>query len=118
MSKEVKVTLPLPPKQLSPNARVHWAVKAKAVKQYREDARWAVINHCHYHWPAAEVQATFYHSRNARRDKDNLLSSLKAAFDGLVDGGLLSDDSGLTHLPVRTDIDKKNPRVELTIRQL
>jgi len=32
------VTLRLPPKELSPNARVHWKKKATATRQYREAA--------------------------------------------------------------------------------
>jgi Holliday junction resolvase RusA-like endonuclease len=44
-----------------------------------------------------------------------MLSSLKAAFDGLADAGLIADDSGLTHLPVIVKVDKLNPRVELHI---
>ena len=31
----ITITLPLPPKELSPNARPHWAVKARAIKSYR-----------------------------------------------------------------------------------
>jgi len=31
-----ELTLPLPPKECSPNARTHWARKAKAVRVYRQ----------------------------------------------------------------------------------
>lgn len=94
--------------------------KAKAVKQYRTEAAETVMYVARVgfpRWKEAEVQCTFHHARNARRDRDNLLSSMKAAFDGLVDGGLLDDDSGITHLPVQTKIDKAAPRVEITVRR-
>ena len=60
-------------------------------------------------------QATFYFRDLRRRDRDNLLASLKAAFDGLADAHILEDDSGLVHLPVRIEKDRENPRVELEI---
>lgn len=113
------VTLPLPPKQLSPNARCHWAVKAKAVSKYREDACSAASADGvrGSRLATATVECRFYFKTSRRRDGDNLLSSMKSAFDGLVDAGVFSDDSGLTHLPVVQEIDKDNPRVEIHIRK-
>lgn len=34
------ITLPWPPKELSPNARMHWARLAKAKKAYRAACAW------------------------------------------------------------------------------
>ena len=31
------VKFPFPPKELSPNSRLHWAKRAKAVKSYRQE---------------------------------------------------------------------------------
>lgn len=113
----VTIHLPLPPAALKPNARVHWRTKAKATKAYRETARWAAHAPHPLAWKAAEIQAHFHFKQDRRRDRDNLLASLKAAFDGLVDAGLLADDSGVTHLP--TTYEKAEPvGVFLTIRRL
>lgn len=66
-------------------------------------------------WKTANVQITVTPPDRRRRDKDNLLASLKAAFDGAQDAGLIADDSGLTYLPiVITEPDKANARVTLT----
>lgn len=117
------VVLPLPPKELSPNARVHWAKKARAVREYRalaiNAAFCAGIAAAIYTpgWERAEVQATFYFRQRRTRDADNLLASLKPALDSLADVGIVGNDSGLTHLPVRLEIDRERPRVELTIRR-
>jgi len=118
---ELTITLFLPPKELHPNSRCHWRTKAKHTASYRTTAMlqaWADM-HCARHkapkWETATVQATFYFKDNRRRDRDGMLSSLKAAFDGLADAGLIADDSGLTHLPVLVRSDKTNPRVELRI---
>ena len=48
-------------------------------------------------------------------DRDNILSSLKAAFDGLTDAGVWSDDRDAVFLPVSRLKDAANPRVELKI---
>jgi hypothetical protein len=71
-------------------------------------------------WELAEVSATFYHATERRRDQDNAMGSLKAAYDGIVDAQLVVDDD-YAHLrrgspEFRTD--KEFPRVELTITRL
>lgn len=81
------ITLPWPDKRLSQNARVHWAVRAKATKAARTAAGWAT--------KAAKVKIDgegaiylhvyFYPPDNRRRDGTNMLGSLKAALDGIAD---------------------------------
>jgi len=63
----------------------------------------------------ARVTARFFFKTRRRRDRDNLLASLKPAFDGLADAGLVVDDSGLIHMPVEQHIDRTDPRVELVV---
>ena len=66
-------------------------------------------------WKAANVQIEVTPPDRRRRDKDNLLASLKAAFDGAQDAGLIADDSGLTYLPITIqEPDKHNAGVKLT----
>jgi crossover junction endodeoxyribonuclease RusA len=115
----VTIVLPLPPKELSPNARVCRQAKARVIKKYRMIAGEAVFAELvtNRRGPLAKAceKTTFFFARNGRRDKDNLAASLKAAFDGFVDGGLLVDDSGLVHMPVEVAIDTERPRVEITV---
>lgn len=114
----IVITLSLPPRELSPNWRGHWARKAKAVKAYRAQA-WATAMAAGKYqkpmWATATAQATFYHSSNRRRDTDNLLASLKAAFDGIAEAGIVANDSGITHLPVVRLVDTETPRVQIEI---
>lgn len=118
----ILVTLPLPPKELSPNARVHWARKARAAKEYRlmaEIYTRGVIGHKDPpRWERATVQATFYLRRRRNLDGDNALAWMKAGIDGLADAGVVANDSGFTHLPVRVEIDRDRPRVELLVSPL
>lgn len=116
VERAVFVVLPLPPKQLSPNARICWQAKARAVKRYRALAH-ANCYQSARRWKTAEAEAVFYFRDRRRRDRDNLLASLKAAFDGIAAAGVVADDAGITHLPVRVEVDRDNPRVEITIKE-
>lgn len=96
---EVVLDLPMPPRELSPNYRGHWA----EISGYRHDYR----DHCcvlakSVMWrigdgefplaPPVVAEVTFIFPNRRRRDQDNALAGLKACWDGLVDAGLLSDD--------------------------
>lgn len=116
MIAEVVVILGLPDRRLSPNARVCWQAKSRAVKAYRSEA-FFIGQRFPTRWKAAEAEATFFFRDKRRRDRDNLLASLKAAFDGIAAAGVVEDDADLTHLPVRVEVDKANPRVEIKIRR-
>jgi crossover junction endodeoxyribonuclease RusA len=86
----VIVILPWPPKELSPNARVHFRKKAEAAKKYRNLAQWSA-------WEAARVDGysvsiTFNPPDNRRRDLDNMLASIKSGLDG-ISSAIGIDDS-------------------------
>lgn len=84
----MQITFDWPVGKLSPNARVHWSKKAKAVKSYRTSCAWAAR--------AAGVKSivadgevamtiTFYPPDNRRRDRDNMIAAFKSGLDGLSD---------------------------------
>lgn len=86
----IVITLPWPDNKLSPNARVHHFVLARAKAKaksaanilaflaYREIGRPKIIG-------AVDVSITFHPPDNRRRDIDNMLASNKAALDGIAD---------------------------------
>ena len=123
-SAPVRLVLPLPPKELSPNARVHWRVKAASTKQTRLLAHsiaagtLIAARRKAPGWKRAEVQITYSAKRRRWPDPDNLLASMKASIDGMTDAGLFADDRGLVHLPPVLALDRKSPRVEITITPL
>lgn len=105
---QIEIILPPPPKALRPNARPNRFRKAEATKQYRGCAHIAAkaqMNELRWpkppHWERATIEAIFIVRTNRHRDRDNLLASLKAAFDGLADSRLIANDRGLTFLPVK-----------------
>lgn len=127
MSEPITIVLPLPSRDVSPNSRGHWAKKARAVKQQRRDAFIAATLALYPaderqrrkpRWKSASAKAVFYFRDARRRDRDNMAASLKGIYDGIVDAGILADDSGLTHEPIVFEVDKENPRVVISIRPL
>lgn len=92
------ITLPWPPKQLSPNARIHWATRARHAKGYKT-ACYAITKSAGlpppYHTGKIALRLDFYAPTRRRRDLDNLLASMKAGIDGVA-WALGVDDSRFT----------------------
>lgn len=116
------ITLPMPDRSLSPNSRSHWGTKARHTKAYRAaammKAKAALKRSKPPGWLKAECQVSAFYAVIRRRDADNLLASLKSAFDGIADTGVICNDSGLIHLPAIIGRDTRNPRIEITISGL
>ena len=120
------VVLPLPVKSLQPNCTIGSVggrfMKATAIKRYRRLACEAVQAEGveSFPWGKVLVTAAFFHKTDRTRDQDNAMGSLKAAYDGLVDAGVVEDDDFI-HMErgVPTfGYDKISPRVVLTIKRL
>ena len=93
------VTLPWPPKQLSPNARIHWATRARHAKAYKS-ACYAITKSAGLLPPHQDakiaIRLDFFPPNRVRRDLDNLLASMKAGIDGVA-WALGVDDSRFTY---------------------
>lgn len=91
----IRFTLPWPHKDLSPNGRKHWAVKAKMTKAARADAYYTAHLRA-WRFPSVrgryKVHMAFAPPDKRRRDIDNLIASAKAHRDGIADA-LGIDDS-------------------------
>jgi len=94
MTEPCAIILPWPPRELSPNARAHWAQKARAAKTYRRTCYW-LTRHSEPDKPAQDgpipVRITFHPRDKKARDEDNMLASLKAGLDGVADALGVSD---------------------------
>jgi crossover junction endodeoxyribonuclease RusA len=112
MTKTIEIRLPLPPPCLSPNARAHYRPKAAATRSMRGLACRATraameAGEVRGGWTGATVRIVYRLPTRRRRDRDNLLCSLKAAFDGVADAGLVVDDSAMTYLPVGVEVCRR-----------
>lgn len=87
----IPLTFTKPP--LNMNQRMHWAQKAKITKAIRHEAmircratRIRKANHI-------TVQLHYQPRDNRRRDPSNLMPTQKALVDGIVDAGIVPDDT-------------------------
>ena len=83
-------------KLLSANDKMHWAARARLTKQLRQ---WGYLlgregqGVARLHLTRARVEFEFAYPDRRRRDRHNLAPTVKALMDGLIDAGLLPDDS-------------------------
>lgn len=89
------VVLPWPPLPLSPNHKVHWAIRRRAVADYKKQAWALALEATHGRVKRlkgrVDVEMHFYPPTAARRDEDNLIASMKAGIDGLA-AAIATDD--------------------------
>jgi crossover junction endodeoxyribonuclease RusA len=81
-----EITFGWPPKELSPNARVHWARRARAAKAYKE-ACWARTLQSGVKIGfdgLVHLWITFYPPDRRHRDDDNMIASFKNGRDGMA----------------------------------
>jgi len=102
------IVLPWPPKELSPNARVHWAKKSKAAKQYRAEC-FLLTKKAGIAAPLADeilFALEFVPPDRRKRDDDNLLASCKALRDGVADALGIDDNRFITQLRISRETVK------------
>ncbi len=102
------IVLAWPHRDLHPNSRMHWGRKAKAVKAARYQAGLAAMV---AGWQAVALPPgrlhlwlDFYPPDRRRRDDDGLLSSMKAARDGIADTLGIDDARFVSHPYLRDEI--------------
>lgn len=93
MTTTFTLALPWSKPELSPNKRLHWAVRSRITRQRRADA--STLARAAKLPTAAHVTVTMHYqpARNWRIDAINISLDTKAAIDGLVDAGLIPDDT-------------------------
>ena len=103
IARGITISLPFPPRELSPNSRAPWRAKAQETAAYRRQAGWlarmamvAKEPGTFPLTPPVTATVTFTLKNRRRRDLDNLLASIKAVWDGIVDAGLLKDDDAFS----------------------
>jgi crossover junction endodeoxyribonuclease RusA len=104
---------------LSLNDRMHWRKRAKITAEIRGlVCAWAstAVPAC----SATEVELHYVPRDARRRDADNLVPILKACCDGLVDAGVVPDDTPELMRKVMPIIDAPNrvdPHLWLLVRE-
>lgn len=116
MTETLEISLPWPSKTLSPNARVHWRRLADIKAIAKRDARYATLAVRKNKIDAASIKAsvTFSPPDRRARDTDNMIASMKAAFDGIADAIGIDDSKWTLHIqPVAEPVKGGRVIVEL-----
>lgn len=95
------IELPWPPRELSPNARVHWARRSKAAKAYKQ-ACYLLTKQAGIQAPEGRVLLAleFAPPDRRRRDDDNILAAFKSGRDGIADALGIDDSRFVTQFSV------------------
>lgn len=113
-----EISLPWPPKGLSPNDRRHRMAVAGKRRQYRADCAWSTIaaGVRRIEASALRVRITFCPPDARARDLDNMLASIKSGLDGVADV-IGIDDSRWTLVLARGEPERPG-RVDLVLEPL
>lgn len=113
-----ELVLPWPSRDLHPNSRNHWSLRAKAAKAARYQAGLLALQ---AGWQGRvlpegrlHVWIDAYPPDRRRRDADGLLSSCKAALDGIADVIGVDDRRFVPH-PYVKDEPRKGGEVRIRI---
>ena len=111
------INLDWPPKETHPNARPHWAVKAKAAKNYRAQSYLATKSQMDQPYKddgPIDLHVVFYPQTKRKRDLDNLIAAIKPGIDGLADA-LKINDNRFQYLVAKLGDPEKPARVEIRL---
>jgi crossover junction endodeoxyribonuclease RusA len=113
----IQFDLPWPSNQLSPNARVHWAKRAGAVRLARSEAERIAKGHCRPLEGRILFVLEFFPPDRRRYDDDGLLARMKSARDGIADALGVDDRRFVTQFSVSETI-VKGGKVSVTISEV
>ena len=119
MTVEMSVTFPWTRPPLSMNQRLHRMQEAKLTAMVRADAAKAFASFGPF--ARVEVVMTWTVNDRRRRDDENPTPTLKALCDGLVDAGVVPDDTNdfmVKHMPVIRYEKGCTPDIRLEVREL
>lgn len=85
------IELPFPPAKLSPNARVHWGVRARAFKAYKFQCFAIMAQFRDMLRGRNKYSVTFHPPAAHRYDLDGLITRFKAAQDALAEVSGVND---------------------------
>ncbi len=102
MTSLVEISLPWAPRELSPNARIHWARKAPIIANYRHACAWSTkrdvsksaINEliaAVHSGSVLHLFVEFFPPDKRRRDDDNLTGAFKHGRDGIASALCIDD---------------------------
>ena len=113
----LRVELPWPPRELNPNAHVHWTRSAEAKQTAKAQGCCLTMNTEHTGIaPEMEATYTFHPPDKRKRDIDNFLASMKHYQDGVC-AALGIDDSRIKRTVIEWGAVVKGGKVVLRLEE-
>lgn len=111
------LTIPAPAEWINSNQRLNRHEQAKRTKAWRDAAFCAAFDKGQFIDPV-RIVATFHKTRAGRWDVGNLYPTAKAIVDGLVDAGVIPDDSNewVTGPDMRAGAKSDEPCVVIAVK--
>jgi len=101
------IEYPFPPKELNPNTQLHWAVKARHKKIYREVCKILTLGTKMPDDKLIDMHITFYPPDRRHRDDDNMVAAFKSGRDGIADALGVNDKMFRIHPSLSDTIGNK-----------
>lgn len=92
MTYRATLKLPYDRPPISQNSRMHWAPANKIKQEIKRSSAWLARSEKMPHLERIRVTIEWIVNDRRRRDVDNMAPTLKAAIDGLVQAGVITDD--------------------------
>ncbi len=92
----MRIVLPdLPPREANPNSNTHYYARSKVRREQHEEMLAYVLEPGRPDTPMerAHITITWRAKDKRTRDIDNLFAAMKGSIDGLVEAGVIVDDS-------------------------
>ncbi|HET7304271.1 MAG TPA: hypothetical protein VFJ12_06945 [Segeticoccus sp.] len=112
-----RIIVPQPARWLSMNDRNgHWSQRSGPTGAWRTQTAWLARDLRPIPTPVA-IDAVVHKSRGGRWDAHNLMPTVKACIDGVVDAGLIPDDDckHLIRVSIEAGPKSASPNLTLTI---
>jgi Holliday junction resolvase RusA-like endonuclease len=129
----LSVAVVMPGTPASPNRTrgQHWGTIAREQNRWRDDTARAIheamvraqrdgYDFGALPWIAADIILDYRFAKATRRDIPNFIAAAKGLIDGVVQGGLIKDDSSIYLDSVECHIQRRTvptPEVEVTVRR-
>lgn len=112
----MKVSLPWPPAVLNPNARAYWRKKSAAAKRHKEQCfTLASQSKPQFHAGVIQIKMVFLPPDKRRRDRDNMIASMKSGLDGVAQAWGVDDNR--FHIAMEVGAPVKFGAVQIEARQ-
>lgn len=95
----------------TPNQRMHWTVRMRETKMWREAAYVAAMQQQRPAKPLTRVALVLIRASSKQCDIDNHVASFKAIIDGLRDARVIADDHPGVVSQIRPEWIKVGPKV-------